>query len=188
MRIRLAGCSSCRAMALLPADGAQPEPPVLLIIGDDSHNGASESRLSGGERVRLEALADSLGISKQVRFLGSVDQPALAGYLSLASVCVVPSYSESFGLVALEAAACGTPVVGIRGSNLDWIILHEQGSWAMENTPVALADAIEQFSGKDLKAVGAAAASRAAERHAWPCVFERLFCIYREVCANYTRH
>jgi D-inositol-3-phosphate glycosyltransferase len=120
---RLKGAETViRAMAILARDGGQPEPPVLLVIGDDSHNGASESRLSGGERARLEALAASLRITSQVRFMGPVDQPALAGYLSLATVCVVPSYSESFGLVALEAAATGTPVVAARVGGLPTIV------------------------------------------------------------------
>jgi D-inositol-3-phosphate glycosyltransferase len=120
---RLKGAETViRAMAILARDGAQVDPPVLLVIGDDSHNGASESRSSGGERARLETLAASLGIASQVRFIGPVDQPALAGYLSLAAVCVVPSYSESFGLVALEAAATGTPVVAARVGGLPTIV------------------------------------------------------------------
>jgi D-inositol-3-phosphate glycosyltransferase len=120
---RLKGAETViRAMAILARDGAQPQPLMLLVIGDDSHNGASESRSSGGERARLEALVTSLGIGGQVRFMGPVDQPALAGYLSLAAVCVVPSYSESFGLVALEAAASGTPVVAARVGGLPTVV------------------------------------------------------------------
>jgi alpha-1,6-mannosyltransferase len=89
-------------------------------------------------------------------------------------------------LVALESQACGIPVVGIRGSRLDGIILHDQEDWAAENNAKALADAIEQFSRRDLRLLGDVAAKGAAE-YAWPRVFERLFCIYREVCANYPR-
>jgi alpha-1,6-mannosyltransferase len=88
-------------------------------------------------------------------------------------------------LVALESQACGTPVVGIRGSRLDGIILHDQEGWATENNQEALAAAIEKFSGRDLRALGQAAAKDAAENYGWPAVFDRLFCIYREVCANY---
>jgi len=111
-----------RALALLSGQLAATESPVLLVIGDDSHNGARESQASGGERARLLALARTLGVDQQVRFIGSVDQEALAGYLSLAAVCVVPSYSESFGLVALEAAACGTPVVAARVGGIPAIV------------------------------------------------------------------
>jgi alpha-1,6-mannosyltransferase len=100
-------------------------------------------------------------------------------------VFVHPGIQETFGLVALESQACGTPVVGIRGSFMDRIIFHERDSWARENRPEALAEAIEEFSGKNLKSLGAVAAKAAAERYSWPRVFEGLLCIYREVCANY---
>lgn len=120
---RLKGAETViRALAILTAEGGPNGTPVLIVIGEDSHNGASESRSSGGERARLRELAQRLGVADQVRFVGAVDQATLAGYLSLAAVCVVPSYSESFGLVALEAVACGTPVVAARVGGLPAIV------------------------------------------------------------------
>jgi alpha-1,6-mannosyltransferase len=115
------------------------------------------------------------------------DSPELARFYRAADLFVHPGVQETFGLVALESQACGTPVVGIRGSYMDRIILHEQDAWARENTPEALADAVEAFFRKDLQNLGAVAAEVAAERYSWPRVFEGLLCIYREVCSNY-RH
>jgi alpha-1,6-mannosyltransferase len=89
--------------------------------------------------------------------------------------------------VALESQACGTPVVGIRGSYMDRIICHDQKSWAQKNSPDALADAIEDFSAKKLAAFGKTAAGVTERLYSWPRVFEELFCIYREVRANYRR-
>ena len=68
---------------------------------------------------------------------------------------------------------------------MDRIILHDQESWARENTPKALADAIEELSARKLQNLGGAAARLAKERHGWPRVFEQLFCIYGEVCSHY---
>ena len=99
--------------------------------------------------------------------------------------CLGRSVQETFGLVALESQACGTPVVGIRGGNM--IIFHEQESWAAENTPEALADAIEHSSKKKLTALGKTAARAAEAQYSWPQVFDELFCIYRDVCARYRR-
>ena len=55
-------------------------------------------------------------------------------------------------------------------------------------TAEALAEAIERFSESKLSILGEEAAKKAGQLHAWPRVFERLFCIYREVCANYKRN
>jgi D-inositol-3-phosphate glycosyltransferase len=120
---RLKGAETLlEAFAILQREQPVPQPLALIMIGDDSYNGAAESREHGGERKRLQELAAKLGIDGSVRFLGAVAQGALASYLSLADVCVVPSYSESFGLVALEAEACGTPVVAARVGGLPAIV------------------------------------------------------------------
>ena len=117
----------------------------------------------------------------------STDSTDLARYYRAADLFVHPGVQETFGLVALESQACGTPVVGIHGSYMDRIIFHEQESWARENTPEALAAAIEELSSKKLQGLGGDASRQAGEWYAWPTVFDQLFCIYREVCANYRR-
>ncbi|HXN03691.1 MAG TPA: glycosyltransferase [Candidatus Acidoferrum sp.] len=178
---RLKGAETViRAMALLARDGAQPEPPVLLIIGDDSQNGASESRLSGGERARLEALAASLGITDRVRFMGPVDQPALAGYLSLAAVCVVPSYSESFGLVALEAAASGTPVVAARVGGLPTIVKDGlTGFTLVSHDPAQYAERIGRLlADEELRACFSRRSRLVATQFTWKETVDRLVAEY----------
>jgi alpha-1,6-mannosyltransferase len=151
----------------------RPNEYQLLVIGD----GPQRQQL-----LRLEAETQSV---KWIRYC--TDPFELARYYRAADLFVHPGTQETFGLVALESQACGTPVIGIRGSRLDGIILHGQEDWAGENNPAALADAIERFRARDLKALGRAAAQKAAAEYAWPAVFDRLFCIYRDVCANYRR-
>lgn len=152
----------------------QPSEFQLLVIGDGPHR----------EQVRrLQTQTQSVN---WIQYCSDANE--LARFYRAADLFVHPGIQETFGLVALESQACGTPVIGIRGSRLDRIILHDQNSWAGENTPESLAAAIEQFSNGDLKGMGHAAAGRAAAEYAWPRVFERLFCIYREVCADYRRH
>ena len=63
------------------------------------------------EMARLQALERELGIDDRVAFLGSRDQETLVNYYNAATMVVVPSHYESFGMVALEAMACGTPVI-----------------------------------------------------------------------------
>jgi alpha-1,6-mannosyltransferase len=144
----------------------------LVVIGD------------GPQREQLRRLEAETRAVNWIQYCA--DPLELARYYRAADLFVHPGTQETFGLVALESQACGTPVVGIRGSRLDGIILHDQEDWAAENKPEALAGAIGQFSGRDLRALGGAAAEKAAAQYAWPAVFDRLFCIYREVCANYT--
>lgn len=152
----------------------RPHEFELLIIGD------------GPQGARLRQLQEQTGQVKWIPYC--TDSSELARFYRAADVFVHPGVQETFGLVALESQACGTPVVGIRGSSMDRIIFHEQESWARANTPEALADAIEEFCGKDLKSLGAMAARVAAADYSWPRVFEGVLCIYREVCSNYGQH
>ena len=82
-------------------------PIKLLVVGGDV--------AGNGEVTRLKCLAAELGIEDMTEFVGTVDHQLLPLYYNAADVCVVPSYYESFGLVALEALACGTPRGGLPG-------------------------------------------------------------------------
>jgi alpha-1,6-mannosyltransferase len=145
----------------------------LLIIGD------------GPQRSQLSKLRKRYKNVSWIRY--STEPRELTRYYRAADLFVHAGVQETFGLVALESQACGTPVVGIRGSAMDDLIFHDQTNWAHQNSAEALAEAAGRFSDNDLSILGKQAAELAMQRHAWPRVFERLFCIYREVCANYKR-
>ena len=139
----------------------------LLVIGD------------GPERTQLRNTQLRTRNLSWIRYCA--DPCELAGYYRAADLFVHPGVQETFGLAALECQACGTAIVGIRGSYMDNIICHDQDSWAIENSPDALANAIEECSDRKLAVLGRNAARIARSLYSWPRVFEELFCIYREV-------
>jgi alpha-1,6-mannosyltransferase len=145
----------------------------LLIIGD------------GPQRKELRRLERRAKDVSWIQYC--TDSADLARYYRAADLFVHPGVQETFGLVALESQACGTPVVGIRGSYMDQLICHDQESWARANSAEALAEAIERASTRKLSILGGRAARAAEDLYSWPRVFEELFCIYRETCANYRR-
>ena len=154
-------------------DNRAPEDFHLLVIGD------------GPQRTELADLEARHPNVTWMRYC--TESNDLARYYRAADLFVHPGTQETFGLVALESQACGTPVVGIRGSYMDRIILHDQEFWAEENTPESLARTIETACARNLPRLGARASRLVEERLSWPRVFERLFCIYREVRASYTK-
>jgi glycosyltransferase involved in cell wall biosynthesis len=83
-------------------------PATLVMIGD------------GPERVDAENEAGELGVTQDVRFLGRLD--SVATLLQATDLFVLPSQTESFGLAALEAMACGAPVVATRAGGLTEVI------------------------------------------------------------------
>lgn len=145
----------------------------LMVIGD------------GAQRATIQRLKALTGAVTWQPYC--TDSAELARHYRAADLFVHPGIQETFGFVALESQACGTPVVGISGSYMDRIIFHDQGSWARQNSPEALADAIQEQSEGKLASLGETAAREATERHAWPRVFDRLFSIYRDVLANYKK-
>lgn len=109
----------------------------------------------------------------------------LADIYRAADLFVHPGVKETFGLVTLESQACGTPVVGIRGSYMDAIIFSGLHNWSADNDAEALAEAIRTVAGGDLAASGLRAADAVSGKYDWKEVFARLFAVYRDVIASY---
>lgn len=149
----------------------EPDRFHLLVVGDGTRRGELEqARAATGQVTWLPRCGGG---------------PELAACYRAADLFVHPGILETFGLVTLEAQASGLPVVGIRGSYMDRIVFTTQSHWASENTPDALATAIDAATRTDLLTAGLAASRTVRERFAWPLIFDRLFAIYRTVIAEY---
>ena len=144
---------------------------VLVVGGDSTRDGV----LPG-----LEELAVELGIRNRTEFVGIVDQRLLPLYYNAADVCVVPSYYESFGLVALEALACGTPVVASRVGGLAAVVQHGRTGYLLSwRCPEPLADSLEAILASDgLQRSMSLAARQRAEGMGWDTVAEETRRLY----------
>lgn len=89
----------------------------LIVIGGDV-SGVMHSEEESREKKRLKRLIKKLNLEEDVIFLGPVKRERLPYFYSIADVCVVPSLYESFGLVAVEAMSCGTPVIASKVGGL----------------------------------------------------------------------
>ena len=149
------------ALALL-ADRAHPD-LRLLVLGEDSRDG-DES-----EKERLKEIASSLGVRDRVDFLGSVVHHELPYFYAAADACIMPSYSESFGLVGLEAQACGCPVVASDVPGLRSVVRDGVSGYLIDgNDPAAYADRIGRLlADPELKQHMGRHASMLAQRFSW---------------------
>lgn len=111
---------------------------LLIVGGDLDHTGAAESEIG-----KLQRLAETLGIKEMVTFLGAQRQDRLPSFYSAAEMCILPSRYESFGMVALEAMACGVPVIASKVGGLATFIQNEtSGILIPEGDVVSLAEKI----------------------------------------------
>ncbi len=153
---------------------------VLMIVGGPS------GRDGTSEQNRVHALADELGVSGQIHWISPRRHERLADYYRAADVCVVPSRSESFGLVALEAAACGTPVVAAAVGGLRSLVDHEQSGFLVEGRdPADFAAPVERLLADEILAseIGANAVARSA-RYSWSMTAGRLRRLYGDLVAR----
>jgi len=153
----------------------------VVIGGDDD---------SEAEVERLQRLSQKLHIQDSVTFAGPVRQEELPRYYSAAQVCVVPSYYESFGLVALESLACGTPVVAAGVGGIESVVRQDETGYVVkDNAPLRLADRIAALlSRPDAGALPATAIRASVLRFGWANIAEAIIEEYKVVLGNYVAH
>ena len=138
---------------------------------------------SGLERPdALVTLAHQLGVADVVNFVPPTSRAELVKWFQAATVCVVPSHSESFGLVAIEAQACGTPVIAARVGGLPTAVRdgisgvlvdgHEPATWADHIIEVVL--------NHELRAKLSAGAIAHASHFGWEDTTDKLITVYSE--------
>jgi D-inositol-3-phosphate glycosyltransferase len=150
---------------------------MLAIVGGPSGTG------QGADVTRLMELAGALGVSDRVMLYPPLPQARLADVYAAADVVLVPSRSESFGLVALEAQACGTPVVAAAVGGLRFVVADGRTGFLVEgHDPADHADRLLQILRDPRLAedLGERAA-REALRFTWDATAAELASIYREL-------
>jgi D-inositol-3-phosphate glycosyltransferase len=163
------------ALAELHRDDAQ-----LVVVGGPS---GTEGDL---EAAKAHARIAELGLVDRVRFVPPQPHHLLSTYYRAADVCVVPSRSESFGLVALEAAACGTPVVAAAVGGLRTLVDDGRTGFLIDDrAPDAFAASIDELlaSPATAAAMGAQAA-RLARDYTWSTTAARLRRLYADLTAR----
>jgi D-inositol-3-phosphate glycosyltransferase len=162
---------------LLESAAALRTPARLVVVGGNPDGDPEVERLRGR--------AAELGLAERVRFPGAVPQPDLVRYYRAADALVVTSRYESFGLAAVEALACGTPVVAAPVGGLPSIIRDGvNGLLVRWRGAEAYAERLDTLlSDAALRERLASNARRSVERYAWPRIGDRMRTLYGELTA-----
>jgi D-inositol-3-phosphate glycosyltransferase len=167
-----------RALAALRSDGLAHTRLRLLVVGG--------TKGDPGDGAQLRRLAQDLGVGAWVDLRGPQPQDALPDYYAAADLCVMPSRYESFGMVALEAMACGVPVIASRVGGLALTVQDRvTGLLVPEGDAGALAVAVRALllDERRRRTLGAQAVDW-ARRFAWPCVARDLAELYEELAPS----
>jgi len=157
------------------------ERPVhLAIIGGDPAASAAEMT---AEMMRLQQLCDDLEMGQTVLFLGKRRQDTLQYYYSAAEVVVMPSHYESFGMVALEAMACGTPVLASEVGGLAFLVQDgETGFTVPDGDPDLLAERLRVLLGNpERRTQMGRHAAEYAKDYSWRNIAGQIVKVYRQL-------
>jgi D-inositol-3-phosphate glycosyltransferase len=156
---------------------ANTVPSRLVIVG-----GSHTDRADNWEQARIQQLVQELGIANQTTFVGAISHERLPLFYTAADVCVIPSHYEPFGLVAIEAMACGTPVIASNVGGLKFTVVPgETGLLVPPQDIDGFAIAIEQVLNREDWSAQAStqAAHWVQENFSWTGVAAQLSELYR---------
>ena len=163
------------------------EPHIYLaVIGGDPEASPEEMDT---EMSRLQALREEYGLGEMVAFLGKQSQDTLPYYYSAAEAVVMPSHYESFGMVALEAMACGTPVVASQVGGLAFLVKDGVTGYTVPaGDPEALCSRLSAIiENPDLRREMSEQAAAFAGGYSWEIITERIAALYEEVLQSSAR-
>ena len=165
-----------RAMSCLQLQELM-RPVHLAIIGGEPDVSPQEM---SAEMARLQKLCDDLVVGQTVVFLGKRGQDTLPYYYSAAEAVVMPSHYESFGMVALEAMACGTPVIASEVGGLAYLVQDgETGFTVPDDAPDALCEKLTALLGDlQLRQTMGLRAAQYAQDYAWEKIARQIVQVY----------
>jgi D-inositol-3-phosphate glycosyltransferase len=166
------------ALAILQQQAQKLDDVCVTIVGGDPWTPVPDS-----EMQRLQIMAGELGLYDLVTFAGSRDQDLLPYYFAAAEMVVVPSHYESFGMVALESMAMGTPVIASRVGGLAHLVVDGcNGFLVPAGDAGALAERImDLLDCEGCRARMSAEARAYAQSYAWPKIVDRMLAVYAAV-------
>lgn len=153
----------------------------LVIIGGNPNDTPQQM---GAEMVRLRELCSDLCLDKTVLFVGKKDQSFLQYYYSSADALVMPSHYESFGMVALEAMACGTPVIASNVGGLSYLVQDGvTGCHVPSGDSEALCQKLSMLEYQDetRERIGRQA-SEYAKQFSWKNIADKIVQEYQDLC------
>jgi D-inositol-3-phosphate glycosyltransferase len=151
----------------------------LSIIGGDPDTGSEKM---SAEMARLKTMRKHYGLKDLVTFLGKRDQHTLPYYYSAAEAVVVPSHYESFGMVALEAMACGTPVVASQVGGLAFLVQDGVTGYTVPvGDPQALCAHLQSLlNNRELRQKMGEQAVATAREYAWDKIAVQMIHLYQD--------
>lgn len=169
-----------RALAVMRKAALKDCCPVYLVVIGGDPDESPETMNS--EMARLFALRNELDLKDMVIFLGKRAQDTLPYYYSAAEIVVVPSYYESFGMVALEAMACGTPVVASQVGGLAYLVQDGITGYVVpDGDSEALSKRLIELSRDDeLRGRLGDQAASAARSYGWEIITNQMIRLYDE--------